>query len=123
MSLSTDIVYVLRYHLMDQLEMFEALGIPWTEDCYVFCNDQGEPYNPSSVTHAFKQFATRAGFPNVQLHDTRHAHAAILLRAKVQPKVVQERMGHSTIATTSDIYSHVMREMDVATAEAFDDVR
>ncbi|MCY4653208.1 MAG: site-specific integrase [Dehalococcoidia bacterium] len=126
-SLSTDIVYVLRYHLMDQLEMFEALGIQWKEDCHMFCNDRGEPYHSSSVTHAFKRFATRSGFPDVRLHDTRHAHATILLRAKVQLKVVQEGMGHSTIATMSDIYSHVLREMDVDAAEAFerqfDDVR
>lgn len=119
-SLSTDIVYVLRYHLKDQLEMFEALGIPWTEDVFLFCNDRGKPYNPTSVTHAFKRFATRAGFPNVRLHDARHGHATILMDADVHPKIVQERLGHSTIATTMDIYSHVMRKMDVAAAEAFE---
>ena len=106
--------------MRDQQEMFKALGIPWTEDCDVFCNDQGKPYGLSSVTHAFKRFATRAGFPNVRLHDTRHAHATILLAAGVPLKVVQERLGHSTIATTADIYSHVLREMDIAAAEAFE---
>ena len=119
-SLSTDIVYVLRYHLMDQMEMFEALGIQWTEDFHMFCNDRGKPYHPSSVSHAFKRFTTRAGFPNVRLHDARHGHATILMKAEVQPKVVQKRLGHSTIAITMDIYSHVLREMDVVAAEAFD---
>ena len=42
------------------------------------------------------------------------------MKAEVHPKVVQERLGHSTIATTLDIYSHVRREMDVASAEAFE---
>ncbi len=119
-SLSTNINYILYYHMKDQQRMFEALGIPWTEDCFLFCNDKGMPYNPSSVTHAFKRFATKAGFPNVRLHDSRHAHATILMNAKVHPKVVQERLGHSTIATTLDIYSHVLREMDVASAEVFE---
>ena len=63
--------------------------------------------------------AKNAGYPKVRLHDSRHGHATILLVAKVHPKVVQERLGHSTIATTMDIYSHVLREMDVEAAEAF----
>ena len=119
-SLSTNIVYVLYYHLKDQQRMFEDLGIPWTEECHLFCNDQRKPYNPSSVSHAFKRTARKAGFPDVRLHDARHAHATILMDADVHLTVVQERLGHSTITITSDIYSHVMREMDVAAAEAFE---
>ena len=120
-SMSTNIDYILYYHMREQQRMFEALDIPWTEDCHVFCNDWGKPCNPTSVTHAFKRFATRAGFPNVRLHDSRHGHATIMLKAEVHPKVVQARLGHSTIATTMGIYSHVLREMDVAAAEAFED--
>ena len=46
-SLSTNIVCLPHYHLKNQLEMFEALGIPWTEDCYLFYNDQCEPTIPT----------------------------------------------------------------------------
>ena len=120
LSLSSDVLWVLSHHLQAQLEMFEALDIPWTEECHLFCNDRGRPYHPSSLSHAFKRMAKRAGFANVRLHDTRHAHATILLGTKVHPKVVQERLGHSTIATTMSIYSHVMREMDIDAAEAFE---
>ncbi len=119
-SLSHDVLWGLSHHLRAQMEMFEELWIPWTEDCHLFCYDRGKPYNPSSLSHTFKRMAKRAGFANVRLHDTRHAHATILLGAKVHAKVVQERLGHSTIATTMDIYSHVMREMDVNAAEAFE---
>ena len=86
--------------MKDQLEMFEALGIPWTEDCYLFCNDRGEPYNPSSVSYAFKRFAKRAGFPDLRLHDARHTHATIMLLAEVPMKTVQERLGHSKMSIT-----------------------
>ncbi|MYA61151.1 MAG: tyrosine-type recombinase/integrase [Dehalococcoidia bacterium] len=51
--------------------------------------------------------------------DTRR-HATILMDADVHLTVVQERLGHSTITITSDTYSHVMREMDVDAAEAFE---
>ena len=119
-SLSTNVAYVLYYHLRDQQRMFKALGMPWTEECHMFCNDRGRPYNPSSITHAFKRVARKAGFPDVRLHDARHAHATILMDADVHLTVVQERLGHSTITITSDTYSHVMREMDVDAAEAFE---
>ena len=119
-SLSTNIVYVLYYHRKDQQRMFEDLGISWTEECHLFCNDQGRPYNPSSVTHAFKRIARKAGFSDVLLHDTRHGHATILMDADVHLTVVQERLGHSTITIPSDTYSHVLRGMDVAAAEVFE---
>ena len=119
-SLSSVAVRALSNHLQCQKDLFEAIGIRWTEECHLFCNDQGNPYNPSSFSHAFKRIAKKAGFPNVRLHDARHAHATILLKAGVHPKTVQDRLGHSTIITTMDIYSHVLREMDVAAAEAFE---
>ncbi|MCY4654660.1 MAG: tyrosine-type recombinase/integrase, partial [Dehalococcoidia bacterium] len=119
-SLSHDVLWVLSRHRENQMHMFEALGIPWTEDIFLFCNDRGIAYHPSSFSHAFKRMARKAGYPDVRLHDTRHAHATILLGTEVHPKVVQKRLGHSTIATTMDIYSHVLREMDVSAAEAFD---
>jgi integrase len=49
--------------------------------------------------------------PTVTLKGPRHTHATLLLQAGVQPKVVQERLGHSTIAITMNIYSHVMPSM------------
>ena len=120
-SLSTNIVYVLYYHLKDQQRMFEALGIPWTEECYLFCNDQGKPYNPSSVTHAFKRMARKAGFPNVRLHDSRHGHATITDgRRRSSRRLYKRDSDIVQLATTMDIYSHVLREMDVSAAEAFD---
>jgi integrase len=49
--------------------------------------------------------------PRIRLHDLRHTHATLALQAGVHPKVVQERLGHSTIAITLDIYSHVIPAM------------
>ena len=82
----------------------EPEGTPWhTAFHLAFCNDRGVPFNPSSFSHAFRRMAGKAGYPNVRLHDTRHAHATILLGAEVHPKVVQERHGHSTIVVAMGI--------------------
>jgi integrase len=51
----------------------------------------------------------------------RHTHASTLLESNVHPKVVQERLGHSTITTTLDTYSHVAQGLQEAAAKAFDD--
>jgi len=66
--------------------------------------------------HVFHKLLAEAGLLEIRFHDLRHSMATILLAANVNPKVVQERLGHSTIATTLDIYSHVLPSMqqDVA---------
>lgn len=61
---------------------------------------------------AWKRILTRAGLPDtVRFHDLRHTCATLALSARVNPKVVSEMLGHSTVAVTLDIYSHVMPDM------------
>jgi len=55
--------------------------------------------------------------PHLRLHDLRHIHATMLLKAGIHPRIVQERLGHSSIATTLDIYSHTVPGMQKAAAE------
>ena len=56
-----------------------------------------------------------------RLHDLRHAHATILLEEKIHPKIVRERLGHSSVSTTLDIYSHVVPGLQQAAARQFDE--
>ena len=58
--------------------------------------------------------------PRVRFHDLRHSHATQLLSAGVHPKVAQERLGHSTITTTLDLYSHVTETMQEDAAAKLD---
>ncbi len=62
----------------------------------------------------------KAGVPRVRFHDLRHTHATQLLAQGVHPKIVQERLGHSTIAVTLDIYSHVSETMQGDAAARLD---
>ena len=99
----------------------EALGLPLTTADLVFSNPDGSPLSPSTVTHAFKRLAARAGLFGVRLQDLRHTHASLMLQQGVHPKIVQERLGHSTIVTTMDIYSHVLPGMQEAAARKFEE--
>ncbi len=62
----------------------------------------------------------RAGLPHMRCHDLRHTAATLLLGEGVHPKVVQERLGRSTISVTMDIYSHVMPTLQRDAAERLD---
>lgn len=58
-----------------------------------------------------------AALPRIRLHDLRHTHATLALQAGVHPKIVQERLGHASIAITLDTYSHAIPALDEAAAE------
>ena len=58
----------------------------------------------------------------IRFHDARHTHASLMLKAGTHPKIVQERLGHSSIGMTLDIYSHVAPGLQEAAAEKFDNI-
>jgi len=67
-----------------------------------------------------KKFLKDAGLLHIRFHDLRHSVATILLGARVQLKEVSERLGHASIATTADIYSHVLPEMQQEVVDKID---
>jgi len=93
-----------------------------TENDLVFSHWDGSPLLPDSITHAWIKLVRKCGLNGIRLHDARHTHATIMLKQGVHPKIVQERLGHSTISTTLDTYSHVAPGLQQAAARAFDDV-
>lgn len=117
-ALDPETVDVLRAHRRRQLEERLQAGEVWEENDLVFCTQIGTPLSlHSSPRSAFRRILKRAGLPDsVRFHDLRHTFATLALQANVNPRVVQVTMGHSTVAVTLDIYSHVLPEMqeDVA---------
>ncbi|MGH2756028.1 MAG: tyrosine-type recombinase/integrase [Actinomycetota bacterium] len=77
----------------------------------------GEPLEPSQVSHGFARLVKRSGLPWIRLHDLRHTHATLALEAGVHPKIVSERLGHSTVSFTLDVYSHAIRHLQTEAAE------
>jgi integrase len=120
----------LRRHKQAQAEALLALGVRQSGDTLVCGRVDGEPKQPASLTHEFTYLVGRIGrdFPRIRFHDS---HATQLLASGVHPKIVQERLGHSTIAVTMDIYSHVtpgmqseaVAKLDLAFGDHFGDQR
>lgn len=96
----------------------EALTAMPDDRGLVFCDKNGEPIHPALFSYYFQRRVRLAGVRRIRLHDLRHTHATHALRAGVHPKVVSERLGHSTITTTLDTYSHVIPSMQREAAEA-----
>jgi integrase len=69
-------------------------------------------------TYYFRRRVLASGVRSIRLHDLRHTHATHALQAGVHPKIVSERLGHSTISITLDIYSHALPSMQRDAAEA-----
>lgn len=99
------LVRLLSEHMTEQLER------GYTD--LVFCSRAGDPaHQRVIVQEAFKSAIRRAGLDEkTRMYDLRHTPATFLLLAGVHPKVVSERLGHSSISITLDVYSHVLPNM------------
>ena len=121
-SLSPSTAIVLREHIELQEKMRQSLGLTLTDEDLVFCQIDGKPLLPDSITHAWMKLARRTGLRGIRLHDARHTHASLMLKQGIHPKIVQERLGHSSIQITLDTYSHVAPGLQQAAANRFDDI-
>ena len=112
----------LKSHLNRQLEEIDRAGDRWRENGLIFASEAGEPLDRRIITtHRFKPLLKRAGLPQIRFHDLRHTCATILLSKNVNPKVVSEMLGHSSIAITLDTYSHVLPTMQESAADAMEE--
>ena len=111
-------IVVLWRQKRHQNELRQAAGAAWLEHELVCTENDGSPLHPAKLSDAFHTIADAAELPPTRLHDLRHAAATIMLAAGADLKLVQELLGHSTIAVTADTYAHVLPELASDTAEA-----
>jgi integrase len=105
-------VDALGRHLARQREERLLLGIEWDDHGLVFPNTVGKPLHPSNfLQRSFYPLLEQAGLPRIRFHDLRHSAATLLLGHDIHPKIVSEMLGHSQIAITLDLYSHVTATM------------
>ena len=86
---------------------------------FVVSNDD-KPLSPATLDKQYKAVLKKAGLPNIRFHDLRHTNATLMLKAGIHAKVASQRLGHSTIGITMDLYSHVMHDMQEEAAEILD---
>lgn len=96
----------LYYQLLDNLEY---------KNEYIF-----DYLSIDGICSWFDKWQTKNNIKNIRFHDIRHTHATILLYLGVDVKTISERLGHSDIQTTLNVYADVLKELDIKSAEKID---
>lgn len=115
-------VEALRAHLSRQLEEIDKTGSLYGDQGLVFATEAGTLVNPTNLRQrSFAKLLKRAKLPEIRFHDLRHTCATLLLVRNVNPKIVSEMLGHSSISITLDTYSHVLPDMQDSAARALEE--
>ena len=111
LALPEIVLQALITHREQQVQQIRDAGRYWQQHDYVFCTKLGKHLTPNYVVTTFKSLLKKAGLPDIRFHDLRHTAATTLLALGVNPKIVQEMLGHTEISMMMDIYSHVLPTM------------
>ena len=115
------VVDEMRKARVAQAEELLRVGVRLGDQTHVVAQEDGNPLQPNSLTPEFVRILAKArDLPRIRFHDLRHTHATHLLTSGVHPKVAQERLGHSSVVITLDLYSHVLPGMQEDAAAKVD---
>jgi integrase len=120
-ALSASVVEELRLHRVRQAEELLKVGIRQADATFICAREDGLPLQPRTFTQAWRRMSGESSLPRIRFHDLRHAHATHLLASGVHPKVASERLGHSKVGITLDLYSHVLPGMQEDAAARVDE--
>lgn len=116
-SIDDNLMKELKSHKTKQKELQLIFAGEYNKLNLVFPREVGEPIYPRTLATIFNRIGKKANVPKIRLHDLRHTHATLLLELGVNPKVIAERLGHSSINITLDVYSHVTTSMQEDTVK------
>lgn len=119
-AISQELIKVLKQHKINQIKNKLRLGELYKDNNMVCCYEDGHLYNPKRFSAKFNELLKDNNLPIIRLHDLRHSHASLLVKLGVQPKEISQRLGHSNIGITMDLYSHLYEETDREIANMFD---
>lgn len=115
------LISILKEQIHKNNEYKLKLGPEYQDNGLVFCHVDGMLYRPTSLNRPFNRFIELSGVPKIRFHDLRHTHASLLLELNVNPKIVADRLGHSSVKITLDTYSHVSIGLQSDVANLFSD--
>ncbi|WP_018759825.1 site-specific integrase [Paenibacillus terrigena] len=95
-------------------------GEDYQKNDLVICSSKGTPASTRSIMKVWNKFIERLELPRITFHDLRHTHASLLLQQGVHPKIVSERLGHSSVVITLDTYSHLLPNLQADAADGLD---
>lgn len=110
-SIDPKTVQLLQKHRRGILSERLHAGSEYEDNDLVICTINGKPCSPRNISRIWYELLKKSELPRLTFHDLRHTHASLLLKNNEHPKVVSERLGHSKIQITIDLYSHLFPNM------------
>lgn len=121
-SMPLTLINILKDYKVKQETIKNRLGNNYNDLDLVCSQMDGNPIHPTRLNHKFRDLLKENNLPLIRFHDLRHTHASLLLKERVEPKLISERLGHSNIKITLDIYSHIYEETNMEVADTFDKI-
>jgi len=121
-TMSENLISELKKHKGKQNEHKMRLRKDYNDQGFVAATKTGTFILPSNLSRSFRTIRQKLKIKQIRFHDLRHTHASLLFSLKEHPKVVQERLGHSSIEITMDTYSHMLPNMQKSAAQKLDDM-
>jgi integrase len=115
-------IEILRKHFQNQQGERVAAGDVWKEYDLIFPTSVGTPIHQSQLIRSFKLLLKHAGLPPIRFHDLRHTSASLMLNHDIPVIIVSRRLGHARASITSDVYGHLLPNMQDEAAEMIDDL-
>lgn len=112
----------LLVHRRRQDEERVIAGSGWVDTGMVFTTKKGTPLEPRNMLRDFFRIRDRADLPRIRFHDLRHSAATILKMAGVPDQAIQNLLGHASVRTTQEIYSHVTPKGQKLAAAKMDEI-
>lgn len=122
LNLPAETMELLRQHRREQLRLQLANGDRWVNSSFVFTQDNGDHMNPDSITGWLRDFSRRHSLPHINPHAFRHTVASVLLANGTDIVTVSKQLGHASVNTTENFYSHIIEENKVRASECIADV-
>lgn len=121
-SIPDNLLKQLKAHKAKQSEFIMKHRKEYDDQGFVVATIYGTFVLPSNLGRAFRLLLKDEDIKKIRFHDLRHTHASLLFKQNIHPKIVQERLGHSTIQMTLDTYSHMLPNMQEAAATKLDEM-
>jgi integrase len=118
-TLAPSCLAALKEHRTGQLEA-RLRATDWEDHELIFCTSRGKPIHPRNIGRTLDRLCSAAGVPRLSPHQTRHTHTTLLFQDGQNIKMISQRLGHSSVAVTLEIYAHLARDAQDAAAAAMD---
>ncbi|MBP3284387.1 MAG: site-specific integrase [Clostridia bacterium] len=121
-AISAKTAQVLKAYKKEQLMKELELGSKWEKTNKVFTGRLGGAISPSAPSRIFSDIIKRYNLPSIKFHELRHTSVSLLINSGIHTHVISKRVGHSSISTTSSIYSHIFNSAEKEVAEKMNNI-